>query len=163
YDLARLLTGSFGCLAVITAATFKLYPVTAASATVIVDLPSSAAAGALTLAINGSRLTPTAVELQLPPLRMLIRFESIDASVTQQASEAVRLAEACGGRVAIVRGEAEDREWRAHGLRPWAGDGAVVKATLLPSELASLLDALRASSVEVEAIGHAGLGVLTIR
>jgi len=163
YDLARLMTGSFGCLAVITAVTFKLYPVTEASATVVVDLPSAAAAGALALAINGSRLTPTAVEVQLPPARMLVRFESIEASVVQQSSEAVRLAETCGGRVALVRGGAETREWEAHGRRPWTGDGTVVKMTLLPSELAATLDALADSGAEVEAVGRAGLGVLTIR
>ena len=36
YDLARLLCGSFGCLAVITSATFKLAPLAPASRTVVV-------------------------------------------------------------------------------------------------------------------------------
>ena len=41
YDLPRLLTGSFGSLGVIVTATFKLYPLTAASRTLIVE-PSNA-------------------------------------------------------------------------------------------------------------------------
>ena len=38
YDLPRLLTGSFGSLGVIVTATFKLYPLTAASRTLVVEL-----------------------------------------------------------------------------------------------------------------------------
>src|SRR5262249_48256512 len=37
YDVSRLMTGSFGSLAVIVGATFKLYPVPPASRTVVVD------------------------------------------------------------------------------------------------------------------------------
>ena len=37
YDLPRLLTGSFGSLGVIVTATFKLYPLTAASRTLVVE------------------------------------------------------------------------------------------------------------------------------
>src|SRR5262249_51446289 len=47
YDLARLMTGSFGSLGVVLSATFKLYPLPAASGTLIVGLPSHAAAGAI--------------------------------------------------------------------------------------------------------------------
>jgi glycolate dehydrogenase FAD-binding subunit len=38
YDLGRLMTGSFGSLAVIVSATFKLYPLPAASRTVVIEL-----------------------------------------------------------------------------------------------------------------------------
>ncbi|HEX7138132.1 MAG TPA: FAD-binding oxidoreductase, partial [Vicinamibacterales bacterium] len=62
YDLARLMTGSFGCLAVILNATFKLYPVAACSRTVVVDVPDASAARAIVKAIDARQLTPTAVE-----------------------------------------------------------------------------------------------------
>jgi glycolate oxidase FAD binding subunit len=165
YDLARLMAGSFGCLAVIVGVTFKLYPVTAASATVVADLPTHAAAGGLALAVNASQLTPTAVELQLPPVRMLIRFESIEASVAQQSAQAVRLVQDCGGRAAVVRGTDEQAEWDAHRRRPWTADGAVMKMTMLPSDLAVSLDRLAAEAkgCEVEVVGRASLGVLLAR
>ena len=47
YDLPRLMTGSFGSLGVIVAATFKLYPLTAVSRTLVVELPSAADLGTL--------------------------------------------------------------------------------------------------------------------
>src|SRR5262245_36228814 len=103
YDLARLMTGSFGCLGLILSATFKLYPVPAASRTVVAELPSADAAGALALALNSSQLTPTAVEVQAPPLRILVRFESTEASVEEQSAQAARLVEQTGGRGTIVR------------------------------------------------------------
>src|SRR5207247_11322067 len=37
YDISRLMTGSFGSLGVIVTATFKLYPLPAASRTVVID------------------------------------------------------------------------------------------------------------------------------
>ena len=44
YDIARLLTGSFGSLAVIVGATFKLFPLPPASRTVVIDIPSERSA-----------------------------------------------------------------------------------------------------------------------
>ena len=91
YDLPRLMTGSFGSLSVIVTATFKLYPLTSASKTLLVDLKDPRDLGALTAAVLGSHLTPTALEFESHPLRLLIRFESIPAGVDQQASNASAL------------------------------------------------------------------------
>lgn len=166
YDLARLMTGSFGCLGVILNATFKLYPLTASSRTLVCDLPSNAEAGHLIAAINASQLTPTALEIQSPPLRALIRFESTDASTATQSAAAARLAEASGARTRILAGDEEQREWAEHADRPWKGAGAVAKVTLLPSDLALTLDALMAGAgngTACEVAGRAGLGVLLAR
>src|SRR5207342_3086849 len=81
YDLPRLMTGSFGSLAVIVSATFKLYPLTSASATVVVDLTSAPDLSPLVGRVLASHLTPTALELQTSPPRLLMRFESIAESV----------------------------------------------------------------------------------
>src|SRR5262249_6156309 len=142
YDIARLMTGSFGSLALITTATFKLYPLPVASRTVVVDLPSHAATGAVTLAINASHLTPTAVEIQSPSLRMLIRFESTEASVDAQSTAAAGLVSSSAAAVRTIQGDEERREWQAHAGRPWNEEGAVAKITLLPGDLAATLDAI---------------------
>jgi glycolate dehydrogenase FAD-binding subunit len=164
YDVARLMTGSFGSLALITSVTFKLYPIPAASRTVAADLTSHIAAGALAAAINASQLTPTAVEIQSPPSRMLIRFESTPASVDAQSGAAVHLAESCGCSSRVIVGDEEQREWRAHGDRVWTGDGAVLKLTLLPSDLPAVLDAIESvSPAGCDVSGRAGLGVLLVR
>lgn len=165
YDLSRLITGSFGCLGVILTATFKLYPRAAQSRTVIVDVPSGAQTRAIVAGLDAGQLTPTAVEVQAPPLRLLIRFESIEASVERQSDQAIRIASAHGGRARVVRDGEEDREWREHAARPWSGSGSVAKVTLLPDDLAPTLDAIQAAAEGCawEVVGRAGVGVLLLR
>jgi glycolate oxidase FAD binding subunit len=165
YDIARLMTGSFGALAVIVSATFKLYPLPAASRTVRVDVPSPGVAAAVVAAMASSPLTPTALEIAAPPLEVLIRFESTVASVEAQSAEAIRLAESCGARASTIGGDDEQRAWQDHVRRPWSGAGAVLKLTLMPSELSAVLEAIdRASSpLAYEVIGRAGLGVVLAR
>lgn len=165
YDLARLMTGSFGALGLILNATFKLYPLPAASRTVVARLPTHAAAGALVNALNASQLTPTAIELETGPLRLLIRFESTERSVQHQAEQTVGHAEACGGRAAIAAGALEHRTWDAHAARPWCSGGVVAKLAILPAQLAAALDTIAsaAGAWEWEVVGRAGLGVYLLR
>ena len=72
YDLPRLLTGSFGSLGVIVTATFKLYPLTAASRHAgrrAVEPVRSRRL--LALKLSASHLTPTALEFATHPLRLI--------------------------------------------------------------------------------------------
>lgn len=171
YDLSRLVTGSYGCLGVILNATFKLYPRPTASATVVVDGLSPESAGGVVAAIEGGQLTPTAIEIQMPPLRLLVRFESIEASVEQQSARLAAAAAAKGARTATVRGDDEERAWAAHRERPWNGEGTVAKLTCVPADVPRTLEALGALGADraavgdcaVEVIGRAGVGVLIAR
>ena len=104
YDLPRLMTGSFGSLGVILTATFKLYPLTAASRTLVVECPTTADLEALTGRILRSPLTPTALEFATHPLRLMVRFESIDASVEQQSATAKELLDGRGLTARIADG-----------------------------------------------------------
>jgi glycolate oxidase FAD binding subunit len=183
YDIARLVTGSFGSLAVIVSATFKLFPLPQASRTVVIDLsdagPRSAKVSArpwsakalaerlddIISTLLSSQLTPTAIEVQTPPVRVLVRFETIDVAADQQASAVARLADAVGARVSVVQAEDERALWNEHEGRPWSGDGAVIKVTLLPSEVAATVswldEAMR--GIDHEVVGRAGVGVLLVR
>jgi len=175
YDVARLMAGSHGCLGVILNATFKLYPRPTTSATVVAENISPSSAGAIVAAIEQNQLTPTAIEVQTAEVkspRLLIRFESIEASIEQQSASAVRLAAAHGTRTMILRGDDEEREWSSHRERPWGGPGAVAKITCLPTDVPATLEALgvlgmstRAAAGEccAEAIGRASVGVLLAR
>lgn len=161
YDLGRLMAGSFGSLAVIASATFKLYPIPPASRTVIV---SGERFGGLMAALLSSHLTPTALELQIHPLRLLVRFESIEAAAEQQAERTRQLAEEHGGVGAVVGADEEEAIWAAHAQRPWGGSGAVLKATLLPTDLAPTLAWLEQTlgAGGWDAIGRAGVGALLL-
>lgn len=172
YDVARLMTGSFGSLAVIVAATFKLFPLPAASRTVVIDFDRGPFLGPLTERLNAivsellaSHLTPTAIELQAPPARILVRFETIETAAEQQAEAVVHMAERAGAHGSVVGADDEATLWAEHCRRPWRGDGAVFKITLLPTALGAMLSWLAEMPIRdnYEVVGRAGVGVLLAR
>jgi glycolate oxidase FAD binding subunit len=165
YDLPRLMTGSFGSLSVIVTATFKLFPLTTASRTLVVELGEPRDLGSLASKMLGSHLTPTALEFETHPLRMLIRFESIDVSVEQQSAAATALVRDSGLTAKPLGGDDEDRLWAQHGRAVLDGAGAVLKVTLLPTDLAGALTSLEslAGAKNFVASGRAGLGVFLVR
>ena len=165
YDLSRLLTGSFGCLGVVLTATFKLAPAPPASRTVAVAVDTLEDAAPIAADLAGSPLTPTAVEVAWAPARLLVRFESVEASVAQQAEEARALVGARG--VAVVLGGEEERAaWNRHAAH-WSQGGTLVKLSALPAELFPTLVWLRdraaADGIELAAAGRVGLGVVDVR
>ena len=165
YDLPRLMTGAFGSLAVVITATFKLFPLTTSSRTLVVDLKEPRDLGALAGKILESHLTPTALEFETPPLRLLVRFESIEAAVEQQAANAATLIRDCGFSARSIVGSDEEQMWAAHGRPLWDGDGAVIKVTTLPTDLAGTLSLLQTLTAPANyaAAGRAGLGVFLVR
>jgi glycolate oxidase FAD binding subunit len=164
YDVSRLLTGSFGCLGVITAASFKLYPRPQASRTIRIDVPSFKVVQELAAAIDRAQLTPTAVEVQVPPLRALVRFESIDASVAQQSAGVSDIAASLGLRADVLDGADEAREWDTHAARPWGGTSVVASVSCLPADLGATLEAIdHATGGRFDAIGRAAIGALLVR
>jgi glycolate oxidase FAD binding subunit len=63
YDLSRLVTGSFGSLAAIVSATFKLAPLPAASKTLRIGVRDAAAVAQAVRTVMASQLEPTAFEV----------------------------------------------------------------------------------------------------
>jgi glycolate oxidase FAD binding subunit len=172
YDVGRLMTGSFGSLAVIVSATFKLYPLPPASRTVVVEFPSEWSGAALaerlsavTAQVVSSQLTPTAVEVHGPATRLLVRFETTEIAARQQADALVALVKASGVTSTILGRDEEAALWAEHARRPWAGEGAVVRITLLPGAVASTLTWLAdvMHGCEFDVVGRAGVGVLLAR
>ena len=161
YDLSRLLTGSFGCLGLIVSATFKLAPLAAASRTVLIDLESSDALSSAIATLSSSSLTPTAMELEWRPARLMIRFESVEAAVEQQAREAIGLV-AGHGAATVLSGDDESELWARAGR--WDEPGAVVKLSTRPTALVPTLgwlqDACDKHDLQLAAAGRAGLGVV---
>ncbi len=139
YDLARLVCGSEGRLALIARASFKLHPLPRASRTLVVetdDTPTIAAA------LLGSQLQPSALDI-LHPGRLAVLFEGSDRAVDAQLAQARSLV---GGN------EARDAVWEESRRRQESAAGRVHFA---PGDLAHSLPSLAEEAVIRPAAGVA--------
>ena len=166
YDLARLLCGSFGCLAVITSATFKLAPLAPASRTVVVAGNRIRQLADLARAVSTSPLTPTAIEIVSPPARLLIRIETTEAAADRQAAAMCDLCSSSGVSPSILTGDSEARLWREHEEHLSPGDDTLVRLAVLPTDVADLVEQVEAvaarHALDAGLGGRAGLGVMYV-
>ena len=167
YDLARLLTGSYGALAVITAATFKLAPVPAASCTVAVGAAGLREMSALAQAIAASPLTPSAIEIDHPSPRLLVRFESTASAAGLQADQLRDLCARHGATATILSGSLESEAWSTCGAATPDVADALLKLSVLPTDLEDVLSVVgreaQERSLAWKVFGRATLGVLFCR
>jgi glycolate oxidase FAD binding subunit len=167
YDLGRLLCGSFGTLAVITGATFKLTPSPPASRTIVATVPNARSLANLALAIAAAPLTPSAIELQSPPPRLLIRVETTGAAADRQAAAALKLCREQGAEASTLVDEAEAAIWRGLEADLSPTEGTLVRLAVLPTQVADMLEHVERVSateaIDYRAGGRAALGVLFCR
>lgn len=168
YDLSRLMTGAFGALGVVVDVTFKLTPVAPASGTALIELGSVDAMAPIVADLVSSDLTPSAIELQWPPARLLVKFESVESAVEPQADAVARLVAArdASCRVTVHRDYQESTLWEDHAGR-WNQPGTLVKVSTATSAIVPTLiwlrEACRDRNVAMSAQGRAALGVVDIR
>jgi len=168
YDVSRLVTGAFGSLAVVIDATFKLAPRPRASRTVTVASNSLEELETVIAAVSTSSLTPSAVELEWAPARVIVRFDSVQTAVDQQADELARLVAAVSAAAvatSLDEAVAETEVWGPYRQR-WDEHGTLVKVSTVPRRLvptlAWLRDAADADGVRMAAQGRAALGVVDV-
>ena len=126
YDLARLVCGSEGRLALIARASFRLHPLPKAAQTLVVETEDVAGAAA---ALLRSQVQPSALDV-LHPGRVVVLFEGSQRAVDAQMATAHGLV---GGDVgdAAVWAESRARQEEALG-----------RIHFSPGELADVLDGL---------------------
>jgi glycolate oxidase FAD binding subunit len=177
YDLSKLVCGSFGSLAAIVSATFKLAPRPAASKTIIAEAPDIETLGHLVRDVMASQLEPIAFDVRVsnvgrgvshalkPAVSALVRFASLPAVVDAQIDQALALAALKRCATAVVAGDDEHVQWDAHARCVWDAPGAIARASWLPADLMSAVAALEgcATDVDVELIGRAAVGAGLIR
>jgi glycolate oxidase FAD binding subunit len=179
YDLGKLMSGSFGSLAAIVSATFKLAPLPAASSTVVAAFRDRDAFVRAAAAIGSSQLEPAAFDLHissenagLKPRattetshRLLIQFASVPAAVEAQIDAARRLM--TGGEVDVLGAASESDLWANHGRQIWNAAGAVIRLSWLPAALPAVLavvdEITQLGDASVELLGRTGVGAGLIR
>jgi len=126
YDLARLMCGSAGRLALIGRASFRLHPLPRATRTLVVETDDAAAVAARLL---GSQLQPSALDV-LHPGRVAALFEGSERAVAAQLAAA---------QASVGGAEADTATWEESRERQAAARG---RLRFVPGELAGTLEAL---------------------
>jgi glycolate oxidase FAD binding subunit len=183
YDLMKLLIGSYGTLAVITAASFKLFPSPRRTRTFLGEFATAGDALQFRDQILRSPLSPMSLELVSPAARKHMRPEMTDDAwvicVRAAGSDAVlaRYHRELGAAITReLEGEAEVGMWRAIQNFGYAeqvsdtdGAGAtgVICLSVWPRDVQDVVDALLKQSalagVDVSLIGRVGVGLLLVR
>ena len=176
YDLSKIMSGSFGSLGAIVAATFKLSPIPAASNTVLIPHLDSDATVRVVETIAASQLEPVAFELDMrttrttrtthttrggsPEIACMLRFASVPAAVEAETANASGRIAAVHPAFRVLTGSDEQEFWRVYARRPWEEPGIVVRASWLPGNLAEMLSMVRALSAEasLEITGRLAIG-----
>jgi len=160
YDVAKLVTGAYGTLGLVTEAAFRLHPIPPAAAYVSIRLPDAASAYQAVQRALHAQFVPTAIELDRPepggPVEVAVLIEGTEAGVAARAAQAV---ETLGDGAARI-----DRPgwW---GTLPAGSDRSVlVKATTELTGTGRLLDgvdrAAAAAGTTAAVRGSGGVGLV---
>jgi glycolate oxidase FAD binding subunit len=172
YDLCKLITGSFGSLAAIVSATFKLAPIPKASASLVVTAPDATTLAAAATAIASSQVEATAFDVRIGAGRrpgrshqLLLRIATTADAIREQVERAQAL---IGPDVesTLVQDHAEGELWNGVTNDPWSAPGAIVRLSWLQSSLpavAALVEELGASAEEASLVGRVVVGAGFLR
>jgi len=165
YDLGKLVSGSFGTLAAIVDATFKLLPIPQASATLDASYDDGEVLARDVMQVSTSQLEPMAFDVMLDggQYRLRLLFASSPEAVSAQIESAQRL---LSKPSTVVTGDPEMDVWTDQVQSPWAGTGAVIRFGWLPAKLAeitTLMHDVQQIAGSIAMCGRAGMGAGLMR
>jgi glycolate oxidase FAD binding subunit len=137
FDVAKLLVGSLGTLAVMTEVAFRLHPLPEASRTVVLEARSVSDLCGFTTRVGRLQVTPSLVDIHWPQGVAVMRFDSSEAGAGVQAE---RVVHDVGGRIL-----SDDEATVLHAsvaASPWTGEGTVCSVAVLPVRAVQLLSLL---------------------
>jgi glycolate oxidase FAD binding subunit len=165
YDLHKLMTGSFGTLAVLAEVNFRLHPMEQHAHTWSIMAPD--AQHSATAAFSGelrplldSQITPTSIQLRCSRNECIvdIRIASMPACLDEYA---LRLKKLFGEQRVV---DSSDTVWQARERLFDRQDSIVLKVSVLPSEICALSSELQKASnrdLEVSSVAQAN-GLMTV-
>ena len=172
YDLAKLLYGSLGSLAVVAEVVVRLHPRPPVARTVAgpADVGQASVAA---LALAASPLEPAAVEWVSDrgsggSGQLFVRVDGSESSTTHAAARIQDLVAEHGITSRTLDQEAADRAWQRHSATVLGGDDGVatLRIASLPSQLPTIAtDAFRLADrtqLEVELVSSAAVGLHTV-
>lgn len=182
YDLNKLYVGSYGTLGVIIEANFKLHPLPPVERTLILTYASAIEAMRTVIALLGSPLTPSAIELidagaasdmsdyfgvNLPAngYTLAVDFEGSSVAVERQLDDTRLIARKNGALMGDdLTGEPQAHFWEA--VREHTQGLVTCKASILVTHITAYLQQVeqvcRRHELEAAIVAHAGNGVLYI-
>jgi glycolate oxidase FAD binding subunit len=133
------MTGALGTLGVVVEATFRLFPLPAATRTFTVRAATPAALNTLILRVLDSTLVPTGVQLRVDAegaAQADVRFEGITGALDIASAHFRDIATTLGCGDAVT--EADPAVWQAREALWTGSEGALIaKVSTLPAELAA--------------------------
>jgi glycolate oxidase FAD binding subunit len=173
YDLCKLYAGSFGTLAVIAEASFKLRALPSCEKTVVFYSRDAESLCSLVALITDSDVQPAAMELvspyddAAPPLdaehfALGLKFLNEDETIDWQIEEAARLG---SGFRRTTLGETEASEfWRAYRESETSPQAKLIlKLSALPADLNALIADINRAAPRTPLRAHAANGVVRMR
>ena len=176
YDLMKLLIGSYGTLAVITSASFKLFPAPRQTRTFLAEFATAAEALQFRDRVVRSPLSPMCLELVSPGARKLMRPEMTSDAwvmcVRASGSDAVlaRYGKELGSAVTrVLADESERQMWRAiedFPLRPESESSWTpqlrIHVVVPPRDVMRVIEALEKAkwddAIGIGIVGRVGVG-----
>ena len=173
----KLLTGSFGTLGVLTQLTWRTYPLSEASQTVLL-IGNASAIQPVTAAILQSSLTPVKLDVlsagllpEAPPaaLGLAVQFQSIAAGVAEQVERLQAIAQSHTLHAQHFSAQAETQFWQSIQTALFAAtetEWAIAKLGVLPAQVvdvvAALHQVLAPDTWQVRLHASSGIGTLSL-
>lgn len=182
YDLNKLYIGSLGTLGIIVEANLKLQPLPTDERTMLLTFASAQEAAQTVIALTGSLLAPSAIELidagaasdmsdffglNLPTegYTLAVNFEGSVSSIDRSLDETRLIARKNGALMGDdLTGKDQTRFWNA--VREHMRGTVTCKVSILVTQIAAYLETIsrvcRTHRLEAAVIGHAGNGILYV-
>ncbi|HXA28488.1 MAG TPA: FAD-binding oxidoreductase [Candidatus Angelobacter sp.] len=159
YDVAKLLIGSLGTLAVVTEVALRLHPLPAAARTLAFENLEAAQADSVWRAVERAPVEPAAAVALSPGGAMLVRVEGTEAGAEAQVEALLAATRDLAPLVRALEADEADKAWTYAQTCVWGDESAdpVAGVAVPRSEVGALLERLGSMSHVAVVLPSAGV------